>query len=268
MSMLLNPFLTAPVDPAISMAAVFTGGRKGWWHDPSDASTRYQTNATTTPTTTDGQTVGYLADKAGNTNHMQQATAGSRPLYKTNGTLHWLLEDGVDDHLFDTSVDLSAATRFVVGVAFQKADDTEVGHILHLFVPGNSRGAQFNSRGSSSGTNEARVIGVGGGGTSGTIVASATVGEDVVLVADVNLVPGDMRAWKNGTLLGTLSGTLVASANTMDASSDVYLGQTSAIGEFNGRIYGSVGAVVTDTTDADTVQAAFTAWLKAKAGVA
>lgn len=47
----------------------------------------------------DGMAVGYMADLSGNGHHLVQATAGSRPLYKTAGGLHWLEFDGVDDRL-------------------------------------------------------------------------------------------------------------------------------------------------------------------------
>jgi hypothetical protein len=69
------------------------------WYDVSDLSTLFQDSAGTTPVTADGDPVGKVLDKSGNGNHLVQATAGSRPLYKTSGGLSWLLFDGVDDSL-------------------------------------------------------------------------------------------------------------------------------------------------------------------------
>jgi hypothetical protein len=74
------------------------------WLDPSDLSTLFQTDDTSTPVTADGQTVGRVNDKSGNGFHLTQSTAGSRPLYKTAGGLHWLEFDGVDNYL-STSFD-------------------------------------------------------------------------------------------------------------------------------------------------------------------
>jgi hypothetical protein len=48
---------------------------------------------------TDNDAVGYVTDLSGNGFHLVQATAGNRPLYQTDGTLHWLESDGVDDYL-------------------------------------------------------------------------------------------------------------------------------------------------------------------------
>jgi hypothetical protein len=68
------------------------------WVDFSDITTLYQTNDTSTPITADGQSIGYAADKSGTGNHVLQATAGSRPTYKTNiqNGLSAALGDGGD----------------------------------------------------------------------------------------------------------------------------------------------------------------------------
>jgi len=79
-------------------AALFTGANGGWW-DPSDLSTMFQDSAGTTPVTANNDPVGKILDKSGNGNHLTQATAGKRPLYKTSGGLSWLEFDGVDDFL-------------------------------------------------------------------------------------------------------------------------------------------------------------------------
>lgn len=78
-------------------AELFLASEFGAWFDPSDLSTLWQDTAGTSAVTTDGQSVARIDDKSGNGINLLQATAGSRPLYKTDGTLHWLQFDGADD---------------------------------------------------------------------------------------------------------------------------------------------------------------------------
>lgn len=43
-------------------------------------------------------------------NHATQATSAARPIYQTDGTLHWLKADGVDDYLVHTAALTKAST--------------------------------------------------------------------------------------------------------------------------------------------------------------
>lgn len=78
---------------------LFAGGKQGVWYDPSDKSTLFQDVAGTVPVTTDGDPVALMRDKSGNGNHAAQSVSTSRPVYKTDGNLHWLYFDGADDSL-------------------------------------------------------------------------------------------------------------------------------------------------------------------------
>ena len=49
--------------------------------------------------TADGDPVGLMIDQSGNGNHAIQTVSGSRPVYRTDGTLHCLQFDGVDARL-------------------------------------------------------------------------------------------------------------------------------------------------------------------------
>lgn len=71
----------------------------GVWFDFSDVSTMYQDVDKTTPVTGDGQPVALVLDKSGNDYHAKQSTPSKRPIYKTDGVLHWLHFDGEGQYL-------------------------------------------------------------------------------------------------------------------------------------------------------------------------
>ena len=78
---------------------LFAGGKQGVWYDPSDLSTLFQDVVGTIPVTANGDPVGLMRDKSGNNNHATQTVSAARPIYRTDGILHWLSFDGVDDVL-------------------------------------------------------------------------------------------------------------------------------------------------------------------------
>lgn len=86
------------VDSGFSPSSLFLGDTGGWY-DPSDLSSLFQSSDGTVAVTANNDPVGYMRDKSGNGNHLVQATAGARPLYKTSGGLSWLEFDGTDDTL-------------------------------------------------------------------------------------------------------------------------------------------------------------------------
>lgn len=93
----LGTSLVWDIDTAIK--ALFAGGKQGIWLDPSDLSTMFKDAAGTQPVTANGDPVGLIKDKSGNGYHAMQTVSTSRPTYRTDGILHWLKFDGVDDHL-------------------------------------------------------------------------------------------------------------------------------------------------------------------------
>lgn len=92
---------------AFTPADLFAASEQGGWYDPSDLSTLWQDTAGTTPVTADGQAVARIDDKSGNGNHLTQATAANRPLYKTSGGLHWLEFDRANDFLQGSAISFS-----------------------------------------------------------------------------------------------------------------------------------------------------------------
>lgn len=115
-------------------AALFADGQQGVWYEPKPEYL-YQDSAGTTPVTADGQPVGYMQDLSGNGNHATQSTAAAKPLYRTDGTLHWLEGDGVDDYLYHGLALLGSITSIA---AAESLLATSGGQGLILFSAENS----------------------------------------------------------------------------------------------------------------------------------
>ena len=85
------------------LTQLYGGGQQGAMFIPKPIvlgqQTLFQDAAGTLPVTADGDPVGLMLDVSGNGNHASQSTSAARPLYRTDGVLHWLEGDGVDDCL-------------------------------------------------------------------------------------------------------------------------------------------------------------------------
>ena len=80
---------------------LFSTGAQGAFYLP-EPENLYQNAAMTIPVTASGDPVGAMMDLSGNGNHATQTVSASRPTYQTDGILHWLQFDGVDDYLVTT----------------------------------------------------------------------------------------------------------------------------------------------------------------------
>ena len=80
----------------------------------------YQDAAGTVPVVSDGDPVGLMLDLSGNDNHGTQETSAARPIYRTDGTLHWLESDGADDFLSVQSVDMTHTNQQVISAGLRK----------------------------------------------------------------------------------------------------------------------------------------------------
>lgn len=118
---------------SFSPSALFAAGEQGLWLDPSDLSTLFQDDGGTVPVTADGDPVGLILDKSGNGNHASQATLASRPTYRTDGTLHWLEFDGVDDGLVTTAVlPINTTDEVTLCIGQKHLVNSPTGYIVEL----------------------------------------------------------------------------------------------------------------------------------------
>jgi len=196
-------------------ASLFAGGIAGVWYGPSDIDTLFQDSAGTTPVTASGQPVGRMLDKSGNANHAVQATAAARPTYQTDGVLHWLEFDGVDDTMAAASgVYFGEASTTVVAVTPQEGAANN-----RTFAIGGVDASVYASFGTD------KFEGALGGYVAGTTFQVFTVASSGANVfAWLRSKPDNTAAFrKNGSLLNTTthngentadSGLMIAGAGT------------------------------------------------------
>ncbi len=167
---------------AWSPLSLFAASEVGVWYDPSDLTTMFQDSAGTTPVTADGQTVGKILDKSGRGNHAVAPSDAARPLYKTDGGLHWLQFDGVDDRVSSASLDLSGTSTATLLLGLLRPNDSGYKMYAEFGPPDTTGGFYFASRSSVSGYE------VGLKGSSGqTVAVTDTSAPPITDIATIEL---------------------------------------------------------------------------------
>ena len=205
---------------------LFLAGEQGFWFDPSDISTLFQDAAGTIPVTADGDPVGLMLDKSGNGNHASQSVSGARPVYRTDGVLHWLEFDGVDDVL--TNMATRTIGAFTISVAHRETNRK----ISSLYSMGSSSSNRLQAHlPYSDGNYYFDTADATGGRINGTWPLA--VGDDAV-TAHYRKANDVVEARINGTTVGTVT---IDSTVTSDVVS-IGRSEYNKSNYYAGRVYG------------------------------
>lgn len=221
----------------ITPADIFNGAVDGVWYDPSDITSLFQDNAGTTPVTADGDPVGLMLDLSGNGFHASQATAGNRPVYKTDGVTAWIECTAASSHFMTHNANAPETGQFLAVYAFESSASG---------VPFLAFGAGINTTysGLSFRNVAPNTIQLNGSDATanGTLVAvAATAAKQLVSATRTTL-------FRNGTSLALASNTL-GSLNLSNANKRLFCYYTFTNQAFlNGKFFGGVYVVGATTT--------------------
>lgn len=212
------------------------------WYDISDLTTLFQDAAGTTPVTADGDPVGRINDKSGNSFYCSQSTASARPTYKTDGTYHWLLFDGGD--FLDISNNLWSGAIDSDNTLIAGAQITATGIRGIIGVSGYD-GVNLLASGASVANFYVKTT----GSAINPIGTTNILNTNRVISADRQRSSGDAKVWQNQNLESSLS---VTGADKLSGAS--FLGKANT-GLWAGNIYNiAVYDVQLSTTDRNSVE--------------
>jgi hypothetical protein len=218
-----SPLYTTPED-------IFTGAVDGLWYDPSNLSSLFQDAAGTIPVTADGDPVGLMRDLSGNGFHATQTSAGNRPIYKTDGQLHWIECASASSHFMTHNANAPGTGEFLVVYALDSAS-TGITPFL-AFGSGISTtytGISFR-RGSG---NAIQINGADATGAGALIGIGASSGKQVVSATRTTVFQQGFQLSLSSSNLGTL--------NLTNANKRLFCYYTFANQSFmNGKFFGGV----------------------------
>lgn len=221
---------------------LFLGNAGGAWYDPSDLSTLFQDSARTIPVTANGDPIGLMLDKSGNANHASQTVSSKRPVYRTDGTLHWVEFDGIDDYMITGTMPFTKPNVFISSGVFKTVSSAR--HVV--LELSNSVSNNMNTFGLTS--NEISGYGVGGllNGTGGQAGRVAGFGQAQKLLlsarlnvnTDVITTRYDIRVNRVKQNILTIGNSTLSTGFT---SYPAYIGSRGGTSSFfKGNLYGLI----------------------------
>lgn len=256
-----HPYKSAPpTSETWTPIELFSNSELGAWYDPSDLTTMFQDAAGTTPVTADGDPVGLIHDKSGNEYHAFQSDLAKQPVYRTDGTLHWLEFSGsqrLTIQPLNIGPDWSALSAYSFNtVATQSifdGDDTD--------SDPQNRIAQF-IRTSSSGAPQS--VAFDDSSAYGVFSPDPmTVGQ--AFTQSGRVLSGEIEVFVNSQLKSsdTMSGTPAQGSIGPVIGSRVASG--ADLRHFDGNLFGLIFLLDEAVTDSDRIDSE--SWLAAKAGL-
>ena len=223
---------------------LFKDGKQGVWYNPSDKTTLFQDVAGTVPVTKDGDPVALMRDKSGNGNHATQTVSAERPVYKTDGEMHWLQFDGVDDSLLITNMPRKDGMYVAVGALTNNS-------VTQAIIGGlsNSRVIYANrSNNSTFYTSDTNTNNVWSSYVNGV----------------VHSTPENRQAMNPTLFLSQYAVIAISNAAMLHATFDtVYIGRMGSSGYFDGNI---TNIVLAESVSEET-QGEVTSYMANKSGV-
>ena len=196
----------------------------------------FQDAAGTTPVTADGDPVGKMIDQSGNGYHAIQSVSGSRPVYRTDGVLHWLEFDGVDDRLFNYDFSRSNPDSLFFALEWTSS-----------FAGNKPLDGSFNNVASISVFPDGRIRAFSGGSGVISPAGSISLDEPYVGTAIFNLADSEIRI--NGASTGGTTGA-------MSTNGLIIGGVSNGAEDFSGKLFSviSLGRLAS-TSEIESVEA-------------
>jgi hypothetical protein len=211
------------------LGALFAGGIKGAWYDPSDVASMRQDSAGSVAAAVDAP-VGLLLDKSGNGLHLSQSTAARRPMLRSDGVRHFLSFDGVDDVLVRSGSLLAPGGSVTCIAAVRR---TAAG--VFPYVVGNTGDAGFSLLYNSSSRQPRSYVTTAGGVVAGISEVAVPDGADHSLRQVVDRPGLRLRLYESG--VERLSMPSI-DADLTEGAESFLGGHMVANVYFPGRIYG------------------------------
>ena len=246
--------------------SIFQASEPGFWAEVKP-SVLWQDTARTTPVTADGDPVAsWQLNTSSGVIYATQTTAGNRPIYKTNGTLHWLEFDGTVSSRWLVTPTITPNTNKVqVFTGVRKLSDATVGIAVELSATiASNNGSFFLSAPAAAGASSYNFASKGTGLGSATYTNAAVAAPITNVLTGLGSISDDLSVLRvNNTQVGT---SAVDQGTGNYLAYPIYIGRRGgSIFPFNGRIFGLVVRFGSSLSTAQITQVE--RWMGTKTGV-